>query len=101
MKAIKLLGILIVLIGAIVLALNWNSLFSKGSDSDEQPTEDQINITDKCKEISDAWAAQKEWNDRWASQLIQVSEALQEKSCCLPKVSTPSPTGCVRRLPTK
>ena len=63
MKAIKLIGILIVFIGAIVLALNWKSLFPQKADPNQAPTENRINITDKCKEISDAWEAQEEWND--------------------------------------
>lgn len=62
MKAIKLIGILVVLIGAIVLVLNWKSIFPSPTP-DPLPAEDKIDITAECKKISDSWAAQDSWND--------------------------------------
>lgn len=63
MKAIKLIGILVVLVGAIVLALNWKSIFSNTSGGEQLPAEDKIDITAECKKISDSWAAHDSWND--------------------------------------
>lgn len=62
MKAIKLIGILVVLVGAIVLVLNWKSIFPSPTP-DPLPAEDKIDITAECKKISDSWAAHDSWND--------------------------------------
>ena len=62
MKIIKLAAIFAVLVGAIFLALKWNSLFSR-STTTEFATEDKLNITDECNRIREAWEKESGWNE--------------------------------------
>ena len=62
MKILKLLVILVLMIGAIVLALNWGTLF-KGEKPSPFVDQDKIDITKKCDEIRSSWAGQAGWND--------------------------------------
>ena len=63
MKILKLIGIFAALVGAIFLALNWNSIFPDNKKKgDNWSSEDKIDITQKCNEIRSDWAKQTGWN---------------------------------------
>ena len=62
MKALKLAGIFVILVAAIALALNWESIFKKGGHGDEFAEEDKLNITEECGKIRKGWDAAKEWD---------------------------------------
>lgn len=68
MKILKLALIFLFLAGAIFLALNWGSIFNSSSDNDFAP-EDQIDITEKCDEIRNAWAEQNGWDEELYTRL--------------------------------
>jgi len=80
MKILKLLAIFIVIVGGILLALNWGSLFSSSSDADGFISEDKIDIKKKCAEIRDAWAAQSGWNEAlYRSQREDIDQSMAMK----------------------
>lgn len=62
MKFLKLVAIFLLLVGGIILALNWNSLFPSNSGGEEFGDEDLIDISEKCNEIRKAWTSQTGWS---------------------------------------
>ena len=62
MKILKLGGILVALIAAIVLALNWEILFPSDDMEEKWGDEDQLDITKECEKIRQAWAAKDGWS---------------------------------------
>lgn len=63
MKILKLASIFIVLVGGLLLAMYWGSIFdSTSKDDDDWSDEDLVDIPAKCDEIRKAWAAEKGWN---------------------------------------
>lgn len=63
MKALKLILLFVVLVGAIFLAMNWNSWFqSIAGDEDTFAETDLVDVGEKCDEIRDSWASQSGWN---------------------------------------
>lgn len=78
MKAIKLFAIFLLLVGGLVLALNWDSLFDKDSGVDIFGDEDMIDISKKCDEMRKSWTTQTEWSDELYK--IQREDINQSKS---------------------
>lgn len=63
MKALRLLAIFLIIVGGLLLALNWGALFGEVSRGDDFVNEDLIDISEKCEEIRQAWSSQTGWND--------------------------------------
>ena len=62
MKILKLATILLLFIGAIILAANWGSLFPEDpSGKEDYPDEDKIDIKEQCDKIRTAWESQAGW----------------------------------------
>lgn len=62
MKAIKLSIIFLVLVGGLILALNWESI-NKPTSDDDFLQEDLIDISSKCNEIRKAWEECLDWDE--------------------------------------
>jgi len=63
MKALKLILVFVVLVGAIFLAMNWNSWFQSVSGNEDTFAEtDLVDVGEKCNEIRDSWASQSGWS---------------------------------------
>lgn len=74
MKALKLLLIFILLIGGILLAFTWNSLFPS-SDEEDFAEFNEININQKCSDIRKAWDNERFWNDSlYKSQKVDTEQ---------------------------
>lgn len=63
MKAIKLSIIFLVLVGGLILALNWESIIKTTSGDDDFLQEDLIDISAKCNEIRKAWEQCLDWDE--------------------------------------
>ena len=63
MKIVKLALIFIVLVGGILVAINWGAFFGGSSKETDFPEEDKLDITEECNKIRKAWEPQTEWSD--------------------------------------
>lgn len=77
MKALKLILIFMVLVGAIFLAMDWKSWFqSVIGGKDSFPVTDWVDISEKCDEIRDSWASQSGWNlETYKSQREDIDQS--------------------------
>lgn len=62
MKALKLLIIFLVLVGGLVVTLNWRLIIPVGVGNDDFREEDLIDIGAKCEEVRNAWDHCTEWD---------------------------------------
>jgi hypothetical protein len=63
MKFLKLIILFVIIVGAIILAFNWDSLFGSSKSTDDFGTTDIIDIPEKCDEIRDAWENAASWDE--------------------------------------
>jgi len=62
MKILKLAGIFVVIVGILVLILNWGSIFTPSDETGEFPEEDQLDVEQRCSRIRTAWTENNSWN---------------------------------------
>ncbi|MDE6448696.1 MAG: hypothetical protein K2L41_01285 [Muribaculaceae bacterium] len=77
MKILKLAGIFAVIVGVLVLILNWGSIFSSTDTEEQFPEEDQLDVEQRCSRIRKAWSENNAWNqdlyDKQRAELKQDS----------------------------
>lgn len=78
MKSLKLLIIFLVLVGGLILTLNWRSIIPAGVGDDDFGDEDLIDIGAKCEEVRNAWGRCTEWDQELYA--VQKEDIDQSKS---------------------
>lgn len=78
MKTLKLLIIFLVLVGGLILALNWRLILTSDTSDDNFGDEDLIDIGAKCEEVRNAWGRCTEWDQDLYS--VQREDIDQSKS---------------------
>ena len=75
MKYLKLIGIFAVIVGALFFVLNWDSLFNSNQGDEPWGEENQIDISEKCEEISAAWSQRTGWDQAlYQSQRDEIDQ---------------------------
>lgn len=75
MKILKLTLIFAALVGALVLLLNWGSIFSPSIESEEFPDVDALNLEERCNSIRTAWNDNGVWNQHlYDSQRAEIKQ---------------------------